>query len=105
MATINFDINDALKDYMSDPTSIPTPEADGTLVEFETEPESLTNQVLNPVINPIVDAVADSPDAIMRAANMDSLQFLLKSVLLFEADAFRAPLVHCKAGPYQLTTF
>ena len=78
MATINFDINDALKDYMSDPTQIPTPEADSALLDCENDPESLTNQVLNPVLNPIVDAVADNPDAILRASNMDSLQFLLK---------------------------
>ncbi|KND86397.1 Condensin complex subunit 1, partial [Tolypocladium ophioglossoides CBS 100239] len=78
MATINFDINDALKHYMSDPTTIPTPEADSMLFDCENDPEALTNPVINPVLNPIVDAVADNPDAIMRAANMDSLQFLLK---------------------------
>ncbi|PNY29010.1 Condensin complex subunit 1 [Tolypocladium capitatum] len=78
MATINFDINDALKHYMSDPTTIPTPEADSTLFDCENDPEALTNPIINPVLNPIVDAVADNPDAIMRAANMDSLQFLLK---------------------------
>ena len=78
MDTIDFDINDALKHYMSDPASIPTPEADGSLFDCENDPESLTNQVVNSVLNPIVDAVADNPDAIMRASNMDSLQFLLK---------------------------
>lgn len=78
MATINFDINDALRDYMSDPTQIPTPEADGALLDCETEPESLTNQLVNSVLNPIVEAVADNPDAILRASNFDSLQFLLK---------------------------
>lgn len=78
MATINFDINDALKHYMSDPTSIPTPEADSNLFECENDPETLTNPLINPILNPIVDAVADNPDAIMRASNMDSLQFLLK---------------------------
>ncbi|CAH0055391.1 unnamed protein product [Clonostachys solani] len=78
MATINFDINDALRDYMSDPASIPASEADSALLDCENEPESLTNQVINPVLNPIVDAVAEDPDAIMRASNMDSLQFLLK---------------------------
>ncbi|OAA36421.1 condensin complex component cnd1 [Metarhizium rileyi] len=78
MATINFDINDALKHYMSDPTTIPTPEADSALFDCENDPESLTNPVINPVLNPIVDAVAHDPDAILRAPNMDSLQFLLK---------------------------
>ncbi len=78
MATTNFDINDALRDYMSDPTQIPTPEADSALLHCESDPESLTNQLLNSVLNPIVDAVADSPDAILRASNFDSLQLLLK---------------------------
>ena len=80
MATINFDINDALKHYMSDPSQIPTPEVDGALLDCENDPEALTNPVINPVLNSIVDAVADNPDAMMRAANVDSLQFLLKYV-------------------------
>ena len=76
--TIDFDINDALKHYMSDPASISTPEADSALVNCEADPESLKNSVINPVLNPIVDAVAESPDAITRLAFIDSLQFLLK---------------------------
>ncbi|KAM4055817.1 non-SMC mitotic condensation complex subunit 1, N-term domain-containing protein [Hirsutella rhossiliensis] len=78
MATVDFDINNALKHYMSDPTTIPTPEADAALFDCENDAEALTNPLINPVLNPIVDAVADNPDAIMRSANMDSLQFLLK---------------------------
>jgi condensin complex subunit 1 len=78
MATVNFDINDALKHYMSDPGSIPTPEADSSLFDCENDPEALTNAVINPILNPIVDAVADNPDAILRSTHMDSLQFLLK---------------------------
>lgn len=78
MGTITFDINDALKHYMSDPATIPTPEADAALFDCENDPEALTNQVIDPVLNPIIDAVADNPDAILRAVNIDSLQFLLK---------------------------
>ncbi|KAG5922800.1 hypothetical protein E4U42_005260 [Claviceps africana] len=78
MATLNFDINDALKHYMSDPSTIPTPEADSALFDCENDPQSLTNPVINPVLNSIIDAVAHDPDAILRPANMDSLQFLLK---------------------------
>ncbi|KFA52441.1 hypothetical protein S40293_08832 [Stachybotrys chartarum IBT 40293] len=78
MATVAFDINDALKHYMSDPASIPTPEADSALFDCENDPEALTNHVVNSVLNPIVDAVADNPDAITRASNLDSLQLLLK---------------------------
>lgn len=78
MDTINFDINDALKNYMSDPASIPTPEADSSLIDCENDPESLTNSLINTVLNPIVDSVAESPDAITRSSSFDSIQFLLK---------------------------
>ncbi|KAH9890781.1 condensin component [Xylariomycetidae sp. FL2044] len=79
MESINFDINDALKHYMSDPATISTPEADGALVDCESDPDALSNiAVINPVLNPIVDAVAENPDAITRSAYFDSLQFLLK---------------------------
>ncbi|EMR69056.1 putative condensin complex subunit 1 protein [Eutypa lata UCREL1] len=79
MESINFDINDALKHYMSDPASISTPEADSALVDCETDPEALSNiALINPVLNPIVDAVAENPDAITRSSYFDSLQFLLK---------------------------
>jgi condensin complex subunit 1 len=78
MDTISFDINDALKHYMSDPATIATPEADSALVDCENDPESLTNTLVNSVLNPIVDSIAENPDAIMRSASFDSLQFLLK---------------------------
>ncbi|KPA40752.1 condensin complex subunit 1 [Fusarium langsethiae] len=78
MDTVDFDLNDALKHYMSDPASIATPEADSALFDCENDPDALTLPVVNSVLNPIVDAVADNPDAIMRASHMDSLQFLLK---------------------------
>ncbi|KAG9244172.1 armadillo-type protein [Calycina marina] len=83
MDTVLFDINDALKHYMSDPATVSTPEADSNLVDCENEPESLTNSLINTVLNPIVDAVADNPDAITRSSTFDSLQFLLKCVPVF----------------------
>lgn len=79
MESINFDINDALKHYMSDPAGIATPEADSALVDCETDPDALSDMgLINSVLNPIVDAVAESPDAVTRSAYFDSLQFLLK---------------------------
>jgi condensin complex subunit 1 len=80
MDTVQFDINDALKHYMSDPATINTPEADSALVDCESDPDSLTNSLVNSVLNPIVDSVAEHPDAITRSSNFDSLQFLLKYV-------------------------
>lgn len=76
---IDFDINDALKYYLSDPLSIATPEADSELVDCESDPESLTVPLINGVLNPIVDEVAHNPDNLTRTASFDSLQFLLKS--------------------------
>lgn len=80
METINFDINVALKDYLSDPATVPTPEADANLVDCENDPESLTNSLVDTVLNPIIDSVAENPDAITRSLSFDSLQFLLKFV-------------------------
>lgn len=92
MDSVNFDINDALKHYMSDPGAIPTPEADGALVDCENDPESLAdNAVINAVLNPIVDAVAENPDAITRSSIFDSLQFLLKC-----APISSDPLMPCE---------
>ena len=75
---IDFDVNDALKYYLSDPATISTPEADGSLVDCESDPEALTNGLINGVLNPIVDAIAENPDALARSTTFDSLQFLLK---------------------------
>ncbi|KOS22173.1 Condensin complex subunit 1 [Escovopsis weberi] len=78
MDIVDFNINDALKFYMSDPMAISTPEADAALVDCENEPDDLTNQVMNPVLNSVVDSITVNPDAVLRPSNMDSLQFLLK---------------------------
>ncbi|KAI9816571.1 MAG: Condensin complex subunit [Pycnora praestabilis] len=75
---VEFDINESLKHYLSDPALVPTPEAHSALVDCENDPESLTNALVNSVLNPIVDSVAENPDAIIRSSSFDSLQFLLK---------------------------
>ena len=74
----DFDINEALKFYLSDPATISTPEADGALVDCENDPDSLTNSLINSVLNPIVESVAENPEALTRSSTFDSLQFLLK---------------------------
>ncbi|KAL8943261.1 MAG: hypothetical protein Q9216_001172 [Gyalolechia sp. 2 TL-2023] len=84
---MEFDINDALKHYLSDPATVPTPEADGTLVDCENDPQSFTSGVINEVLNPIVDSIAENPDALARSSCFDSLQFLLKSVSLLPSHS------------------
>lgn len=75
---VQFDINDALKHYLSDPATVSAPEADGALVDCENDPESLTGGLINGVLNPIVEAIAENPEALTRCSIFDSLKFLLK---------------------------
>lgn len=80
---VDFDINDALKHYLSDPATIATSEADGALIDCENDPESLTNGLINSVLNPIIDSIAENPDGLTRSPTFDSLQFLLKCAPTF----------------------
>ena len=75
---VDFDINEALKNYLSDPALIATPEADATLVQSENDPDLLTNGLINGVLNPIIDSIAENPDALTSSSSFGSLQFLLK---------------------------
>ncbi|KAJ5594535.1 uncharacterized protein N7459_000743 [Penicillium hispanicum] len=75
---IQFDINESLKYYLSDPASIPTPDADPELLDCETDPGQLSPALIDNVLNPIVDAVAENPEGLTRSSFFDSLQFLLK---------------------------
>ncbi|KZF21813.1 condensin complex component cnd1 [Xylona heveae TC161] len=84
---VEFDINESLKYYLSDPASVPTPGAHSTLVDCENDPESLTNSLINSALNPIVDSVAEDPEAITRSSSFDTLQFLLKSVSILPTHA------------------
>lgn len=78
---IQFDINESLKYYLSDPSSIPTPDADPELLDCETDPDQLSPALIDNVLNPIVDAVAENPEGLTRSSFFDSLQFLLKCAL------------------------
>lgn len=77
-SNIDFDLNGALKRYKDDPATVPTPDADPTLVDCEHDPETLTSGLVNSVLNPIVDAIAESPDALANSSIFDSIQYLLK---------------------------
>jgi condensin complex subunit 1 len=75
---IDFDINNSLKHYLSDPASVPTPDADPELQDGENEIELLSTTLVDGVLNPIVDGIAENPEALTRASFFDSLQLLLK---------------------------
>ena len=75
-----FDLNESLKFYLSDPTTIPTPEAATLFSDCENDPEALIDGIIDDGLIPIIDAIAENPDAVACGANLDSLQFLLKYV-------------------------
>lgn len=79
---VDFDINEAIKSYDNDPSTIATPDAPQALHDFEHEPENLKDEgaLINAELNSVVDAVADSPEAITRSSHFDTIQFLLKYV-------------------------
>lgn len=90
-ARVEFDINESLKLYLSDPATIPTPEADSQLVDCENDPDALTLSLVSETLDPIVDAIAANPDALMQSAHFDTLQFLLKCVPLTCPSDARSP--------------
>lgn len=75
---VDFDINESLKFYLSDPATVPTPEAHGALADCENDPDLLTPTLIDDVLNSIIDSVAENPEAISDSTAFDSLQFLLK---------------------------
>ncbi|KAL2441490.1 Condensin complex subunit 1 [Exophiala dermatitidis] len=77
---VDFDINEALKLYLSDAATIPTPEASPDLLDCENDPESLTAALVNNALEPVVDLIAENPEGLMRSSAFDTLQFLLKCV-------------------------
>ena len=42
---MDFDINESLKYYLSDPASVPTPDADPELLDCENDPELLDSAI------------------------------------------------------------
>ncbi|GKZ27887.1 condensin complex subunit, partial [Aspergillus brasiliensis] len=96
---IQFDINESLKHYLSDPASVPTPDADPELLDCETDPDQLSSALIDNILNPIVDAVAENPDGLARSSFFDTLQFLLKSLsklldLIVSGLSVEADIIH-----------
>ncbi|KAJ1708694.1 condensin complex component cnd1 [Aspergillus flavus] len=94
-----FDINESLKYYLSDPTSVPTADAEPELLECEADPDQLSTTLIDNVLNPIVDAVAENPEGLARPSFFDSLQFFLKSLsklldLIVSGLSVEADIVH-----------
>lgn len=75
---VQFDINESLKYYLSDPTSVPTADAEPELLDCEADPDQLSTALIDNVLNTIVDAVTETPEGLARPAFFDSLLFLLK---------------------------
>ncbi|RMD40113.1 hypothetical protein DV735_g5016, partial [Chaetothyriales sp. CBS 134920] len=77
---VDFDINESLKLYLSDPALIPTPEAHAELTDCEASPDSLTPALVDGVLNGLIDQISENPENVLINSVFDSLQFLLKCV-------------------------
>ncbi|EXJ59922.1 condensin complex subunit 1 [Cladophialophora yegresii CBS 114405] len=75
---VDFDINESLKLYLSDATTIPTPEAASDLLDCENDPESLTLALVDSVLEPVIDVITENPEGLSKSSAFDTLQFLLK---------------------------
>ncbi len=73
---MDFDINESLKLYLSDPASIQTPDAAPEIADADAE--SLDQSLIADVLDPIRHSIHDHPDALSRSASFDTLQCLLK---------------------------
>lgn len=75
---IQFDLNESLKYYLNEPTSVPCDNADPELVDCEGDGEALTKEQINRILDPIIDAIAENPEAISKGYAFDSIQCMLK---------------------------
>ncbi|KAI1620718.1 condensin complex subunit 1 [Exophiala viscosa] len=75
---VDFDINEALKLYLSDAATIPTAEASPELLDCENDPDSLTTSLVDNALDPVIDSIAENPEALARSTSFDTIQFLLK---------------------------
>jgi condensin complex subunit 1 len=78
MERIDFDINESLKLYLSDPAATPTPEAPSSLTDCENDPDNLTPAVVDGALEPVYELVTENPENILRSDVFDAIQFLLK---------------------------
>ncbi|EXJ95709.1 condensin complex subunit 1 [Capronia coronata CBS 617.96] len=86
---VDFDINEAVKLYLSDSATIPTPDANPELQDCENDPDSLTPSLVSHVLDPMVDLIAENPEGLMRSSTFDTLQFLLKCAPLSPFSTIR----------------
>ncbi|EXJ73298.1 condensin complex subunit 1 [Cladophialophora psammophila CBS 110553] len=75
---VEFDINESLKLYLSDVTTITTPEANPELIDGENDPDSLTPGLVDSVLDSVIDLITENPEGLFRSSTFDTLQFLLK---------------------------
>ncbi|RMZ76771.1 hypothetical protein DV737_g4643, partial [Chaetothyriales sp. CBS 132003] len=100
---VDFDINESLKLYLSDPALIPTPEASPELADCEADPDSLTPALVNAVINTLVDQISENPDNVLTSSVFDTLQFLLKCVPITASPETLLPALENGTDPFALS--
>lgn len=74
--SMDFDINEALKQYLSDPASVSTPDANPDIADADAD--SLEPSSLNEALEAVRDAIHENPDAVAQSSIFDTLQCVLK---------------------------
>lgn len=75
---MDFDINEYNKLYLDDPKRISTTDASQEVADCEHDPDSLSQATASGLLESIQDAITDSPDALARSENFDTIACLLK---------------------------
>lgn len=73
---MDFDINEALKQYLNDPASVSTPDANPEIAD--TDANSLDQASLIEALESIREAIHENPDAVSQSSRFDTLQYVLK---------------------------
>ena len=79
-----FDINEALKLYLNDPTTIPTPEASADVADIDNDPESITPAALSSILNPISSAIFHHQRKLLVAARHINLNVVEQAITYHE---------------------
>ncbi|KPI44556.1 Condensin complex subunit 1 [Cyphellophora attinorum] len=101
---VEFDINESLKLYLSDPASIQTSEASAQLTDCENDPDSLTPGLIDGALEPIQDALVESPENILRPEPSTPYNFYSSSrISVIHTDLFAHPRSSSLLPPQSLS--
>lgn len=73
---MEFDLDESLKQYMSDPASISTPEANIEVADLDKD--NVDQTVVTDALEAIRESIHENPDTILQGNALDTIQCVLK---------------------------